>query len=48
MAHFSYDDKACTKISEIGIKFEFPEVSEVKNATSDVKNKPALQPPKLR
>ena len=48
VAHFSYDDEACTKICEIGIKIEFPEVSEVKDATSDVKNKVALQPPKLR
>ena len=48
VAYFSYDNEACTKIREIGIKLEFPEVSEVKNATSDVKNKPALQPPKLR
>ena len=48
VAHFSYDDEACTKIREIGIKLEFPEVGEVKNAASDVKNKTALQPPKLR
>ena len=48
VAHFSYDDEACTKIREIGIKLEFPEVSEVKNATRDVKNKAALEPPKLR
>ena len=32
VAHFSYDDEACTKIRDIGIKLEFPEVSEVKNA----------------
>ena len=48
MAHFSYDDEACTKIREIGIKLEFPEVTEVKNDTRDVKNKAALEPPKLR
>jgi hypothetical protein len=48
VAYFSYDDEACTKIREIGIKLEFPEVSEVKNSTSGVKNKAALQPPKLR
>ena len=48
MAHFSYDDEFCTKIREIGIKLQFPEVSEVKNAARDVKNKAALQPPKLR
>ena len=48
VAHFSYDDEVCTKIREIGIKLQFPEVSEVKNAARDVKNKAALQPPKLR
>ena len=48
VAHFSYDDEACTKIRQIGIKLEFPEVGEVKNAASDIKNKTALQPPKLR
>jgi len=48
VAHFSYDDEVCTKIREIGIKLEFPKVSEVKNAAHDVKNKAALQPPKLR
>ena len=48
VAHFSYDDEAFTKIRDIGIKLEFPEVSEVKNATRDVKNKAALEPPKLR
>ena len=48
VAHFSYDDEACTKIRQIGIKLEFPEVGEVKNAASDVKNKTSLQPPKLR
>ena len=48
VAHFSYDDEVCTKIREIGIKLQFPEVSEVKNAARDVKNKSALQPPKLR
>ena len=48
VAHFSYGDEACNKIREIGIKLEFPEVTEVKNATRDVKNKPTLQPPKLR
>ena len=48
MAHFSYDDEACTKIRDTGIKLEFPEVSEVNNATRDVKNKAALEPPKLR
>ncbi len=48
VAHFSYGDEACIKIREIGIKFEFPEVTEVKNATRDVKNKAALEPPKLR
>ena len=48
VAHFSYDDEAYTKIREIGIKLEFPEVSKVKNAARDVKNKAALQPPKLR
>ena len=48
VAHFSYDDEACNKIREIGIKLEFPEVSEVKNASRDVKNKVALAPPKLR
>ena len=48
VAHFSYDDEACTKIRDIGIKLEFPEVSEAKNATRDVKNKAVLEPPKLR
>ena len=48
VAHFSYDDEACKKIRDIGIKLEFPEVSEAKNATRDVKNKAALEPPKLR
>ena len=48
VAHFSYGDEACNKIREIGIKLEFPEVTEVKNATRDVKNKAALEPPKLR
>ena len=48
VAHFSYDDEVCTKIREIGIKLEFPKVSKVKNAARDVKNKAALQPPKLR
>ena len=48
VAHFNYDDEACSKIREVGIKLEFPEVSEVKNATRDVKNKAALEPPKLR
>ena len=48
VAHFNYDDEAYTKIREIGIKLEFPEVSKVKNAARDVKNKAALQPPKLR
>ena len=48
VAHFSYDDEACNKIRDIGIKLEFPEVSEVKNAARDVKNKAALEPPKLR
>jgi len=48
VAHFSYDDEVCTKIREIGIKLEFPKVNKVKNAARDVKNKAALQPPKLR
>ena len=48
VAHFSYDDEACTKIREIGTKLEFPGVTEVKNASRDVKNKAALAPPKLR
>ena len=48
VAHFGCDDEACTKIRDIGIKLEFPEVSEVKNASRDVKNKAALAPPKLR
>ena len=48
VAHFSYDDEVCTKIREIGIKLEFPKVSKVKNAARYVKNKAALQPPKLR
>ena len=48
VAHLSYGDEACNKLREIGIKLEFPEVTEVKNATRDVKNKAALEPPKLR
>ena len=48
VAHFSYDDEVCTKIREIGIKLEFPEVSEVKNATRDVKNKAALAAAKTK
>ena len=48
VAHFSYDDEVCNKIREIGIKLEFPKVNKVKNAARYVKNKAALQPPKLR
>ena len=48
VAHFSYDDEVCAKIREIGIKLEFPKVNKVKNTARDVKNKAALQPPKLR
>ena len=48
VAHLSYGDEACNKVREIGIKLEFPEVTEVKNATRIIKNKAALEPPKLR
>ena len=48
VAQFNYDDEACSKIREVGTKLEFPQVSEFKNATRDIKNKAALQPPKLR
>ena len=48
VAHFVYNDDACRKIREIGIKLEFPEVQELKNSTREIKNKTTLRPPKLR
>jgi hypothetical protein len=48
VAHFVYNDDACRKIREKGIKLEFPEVQELKNSTREIKNKTTLRPPKLR
>lgn len=48
VAHFDYNDDACRKIRDIGIKLEFPEVQELKNSTREIKNKTTLRPPKLR
>lgn len=48
VAHFNYDDEACSKIRAIGVKLEFPQVNKLKSATGDAKNKTTLQPPKLR
>jgi hypothetical protein len=48
VAPFNYNDDACSKIRNIGIKLEFPEVQELKNSTGEIKNKATLRPPKLR